>query len=161
MEEIVYKPIGLIHTPFNDLSTVPMQSVKARNIDGYIEIYPEYAEGLKDLEGFSHLIILFHMHKVKDFSLIVKPEISSKMRGVFSTRSPKRPNPIGLTVVKLIKIEGSIIRIRGVDMLDSTPLLDVKPYIPELDSIPRAKIGWLSNFNFLCFWFFCLRNANL
>jgi len=147
MREIIYKPIGLIRTPFKELSLVPMQSIKARNIDGYIEIYPEYAEGLKDLEGFSHLIILFHMHKVKDFSLIVKPEISSEMRGVFSTRSPKRPNPIGFTVVKLIKIESLIISIRGVDMLDSTPLIDIKPYIPESDSISKAKIGWLSNLN--------------
>lgn len=161
MEEIVYKPIGLIHTPFKDLFSVPMQSVKARNIDGYIEIYPEYAEGLKDLDGFSHLIILFHMHEVKGFSLIVKPEIGNELRGVFSTRSPKRPNPIGFTIVKLVKIENAVIKIRGVDMLDSIPLIDVKPYIPESDSIPRAKIGWLNNFNFLCFWFFCLRNANL
>jgi tRNA-Thr(GGU) m(6)t(6)A37 methyltransferase TsaA len=91
------------------------------------------------------------MHKVKDFSLIVKPEISSEMRGVFSTRSPKRPNPIGFTVVKLIKIESLIIRIRGVDMLDSTPLIDIKPYIPESDSISKAKIGWLSNLNLFCF----------
>jgi len=151
MREIIYKPIGLIRTPFKELSLVPMQSIKARNIDGYIEIYPEYAEGLRDLEGFSHIIILFHMHKVKDFSLIVKPEISSEMRGVFSTRSPKRPNPIGFTVVKLIKIESLIISIRGVDMLDSTPLIDIKPYIPESDSISKAKIGWLSNLNLFCF----------
>ena len=161
MREIIYKPIGLIRTPFKELSLVPMQSIKARNIDGYIEIYPEYAEGLKDLEGFSHLIILFHMHKVKDFSLIVKPEISSEMRGVFSTRSPKRPNPIGFTVVKLIKIESLTISIRGVDMLDSTPLIDIKPYIPESDSISKAKIGWLSNLNLFCFWFFCFWNTNL
>ena len=151
MREIIYKPIGLIRTPFKELSLVPMQSIKARNIDGYIEIYPEYAEGLKDLEGFSHLIILFFMYKVKDFSLIVKPEISSEMRGVFSTRSPKRPNPIGFTVVKLIKIESLTISIRGVDMLDSTPLIDIKPYIPESDSISKAKIGWLSNLNLFCF----------
>lgn len=151
MREIIYKPIGLIRTPFKELSLVPMQSIKARNIDGYIEIYPEYAEGLRDLEGFSHIIILFHMHKVKDFSLIIKPEISSGTRGVFSTRSPKRPNPIGFTVVKLIKIESSIIRIRGVDMLDSTPLIDIKPYIPKSDSVPKAKIGWLNNLNLLCF----------
>ena len=91
------------------------------------------------------------MHKVKDFSLIVKPEISSEMRGVFSTRSPKRPNPIGFTVVKLIKIESLTISIRGVDMLDSTPLIDIKPYIPESDSISKAKIGWLSSLNLFCF----------
>lgn len=147
MKEIIYKPIGLIHTPFKDISSAPKQSVKARNIHGYIEVFKDFLEGLKDLEGFSHLIILFHMHETKDFSLLVKPEFGDEIRGVFSTRSPRRPNPIGLTVVELIRIEGSTIHIRGVDMIDATPLIDIKPYIPESDCIPQAKIGWLANFN--------------
>lgn len=143
MKEINYKPIGVIHTPFIEPSTVPMQSVKAREIDGKIEIFKDYIEGIKDLNGFSHLIILFHMHKIKCFSLLVKPELDNEIRGVFSTRSPRRPNPIGFTVVKLIDIVDSVIIIKGVDMIDGTPLIDIKPYIPESDCIQNAKIGWL------------------
>jgi len=143
MNEIIYHSIGVIHAPFKEPHSAPMQVIKARDIDGYIEMFSDFLEGLKDLEGFSHIIILFHMHEVKDFSLLVKPELDNEFRGVFSTRSPRRPNPIGLTIAELVKIEGPVIHIKGVDVIDGTPLLDIKPYIPESDSISNAKIGWL------------------
>lgn len=143
MKDIIYHPIGIIHTPFKEPSSAPMQLSKAKDVEGRIEIFKEFLDGLKDLEGFSHIIILFHMHKIKDFSLLVKPELDNEIRGVFSTRSPRRPNPIGFSIASLVGIKGSTIHIKGVDMIDGTPLIDIKPYIPESDSLSNAEIGWL------------------
>ena len=144
MKKIVYEPIGIIHSPFKDIKGMPIQPTGAKGIAGTIEIYPEFAEGLKDLEGFSHIILIYHFHLSKGYSLKVKPFMDENLRGVFATRAPKRPNPIGISVVKLRKIEGNILNIEDVDIVDGTPMLDIKPYVPEFDVQEIEKIGWLS-----------------
>jgi len=142
---IEYKPIGIIHTPFKSLEGMPIQPAGAKGVEGTVEIFPEYENGLKDLEGFSHIILLYHFHQSKGFNLHVVPFMNSQLRGVFSTRAPKRPNPIGLSVVKLRKVKGLTLHIENVDILDGTPLLDIKPYVPEFDETTSVKTGWLEN----------------
>jgi tRNA-Thr(GGU) m(6)t(6)A37 methyltransferase TsaA len=141
---IIYRPIGAIHSPFKEPRDAPIQSACARDIEGTVEIFPEYSEGLADLEGFSHIILLYHFHLSKGHSLRVKPYLDSELRGVFATRAPARPNPIGMSIVRLVKVEGGKLHVRDVDILDGTPLLDIKPYVPEFDSRSTEKIGWLS-----------------
>lgn len=143
MKEIKYKPIGTIHSPFKKPEGIPIQSIAAKDIGGKVEIFPEYTEGLKDLEGFSHIILIYHFHLARKASLNVKPFMDEQIRGVFSTRSPSRPNPIGISIVRLVKIEGNILHIRDVDIVDGTPLLDIKPYVPEFDVRKVDSIGWL------------------
>ncbi len=143
MEEIRIKPIGVVHSPFKDPVGVPKDSTDGMNYRGTVEIFPEYKEGLKDLDGFSHIIILFYFHKSEYSHLIVKPFLDDTLRGVFSTRSPHRPNYIGLSLVELQKIEDNIIYIKGIDMIEGTPVLDIKPYIPEFESNEGIRIGWL------------------
>ena len=138
-----FSPIGVIRTPHVDPKGTPIQSVGAVDIEGLIELKQEYFEGLKDLDGFSHLILLYHFHRSKKYSLKVKPYLEDKMRGIFATRYPARPNPIGLSVVRLSRIEGNRIYVLDVDMLDETPLLDIKPFIPDVDNRENARIGWL------------------
>jgi tRNA-Thr(GGU) m(6)t(6)A37 methyltransferase TsaA len=144
MTEIKFKPIGLIHSPFNNTKGMPIQTAGAKGITGTIEIDKEYVEGLKDLEEFSHIILLYHFHLSNNYSLTVKPFMDESSHGVFSTRAPKRPNPIGISVVKLVKIEDNILFIEDVDIVDGTPLLDIKPYVPEFDVKKVDRIGWLS-----------------
>lgn len=144
MNEIVYTPIGVIHTPFTDTAGVPIQPRAAKGIKGSIEILPEYTEGLQDLAGFSHIILLYHLHLSKGYSLKVTPFLDNTLRGLFATRAPKRPNPIGLSVVKLITIKGSTLIIEEIDVVDGTPLLDIKPYVPEFDKQKTFRIGWLT-----------------
>jgi len=141
--DIVYRPIGVIHSPFKSKEGVPIQPAFAKGVEGYIEVFPEYVEGLKDLEGFSHIILIYHLHLSKGYNLLVKPFLDNVLRGVFATRAPRRPNPIGFSVVRLREIEGSILRILDVDIIDGTPLLDIKPYVPEFDCHSDAKAGWL------------------
>lgn len=143
MKKIVYKPIGIIHSPFKNIEGVPIQSIGAKGISGTVELFKEYCKGLKDLEGFSYIILIYHFHLSKDFSLIVKPFMDHKLHGVFSTRAPKRPNSIGFSIVKLLKIKKCILYIEDVDIVDGTPLLDIKPYIPKIDTRNEARIGWL------------------
>lgn len=143
MKEIIYKPIGIIHSPFKDVKGMPIQTTAAQGIAGTIEIEPEYAGGLKDIEGFSHIILIYHFHLSEGYSLEVKPFVDNHLRGVFATRAPRRPNPIGLSVVRLVKVEGSILHIEDVDIVDGTPLLDIKPYVPEFDVKEGERIGWL------------------
>jgi tRNA-Thr(GGU) m(6)t(6)A37 methyltransferase TsaA len=114
-----------------------------RGIEGKIEIFEQYVRGLKDLDGFSHIILLFHLHKSKGYSLEVVPYLDDKKRGLFATRAPRRPSPIGLSVVRLKRIEGNVIYIEDIDMLDGTPLLDIKPYVPAFDDPQDIRIGWL------------------
>ena len=127
MQEIVYKLIGIIHTPFKDKKGVPKKPTAGKNVKGRIKMGSEYVDGLKGVEGFSHVILVYHFHRSVGYSLHVKQFISNRSCGVFATRSPKRPNPIGISVVKLVKIKGGTIYIRNVDMMDGTPLLDIKP----------------------------------
>jgi tRNA-Thr(GGU) m(6)t(6)A37 methyltransferase TsaA len=141
--EIVYRPIGIIRSPFNEPRGTPIQSVAAQNIEGTIEVYPDYMEGLEDLEGFSHIILTYHFHLIKKFSLKVKPFLDSPSHGVFATRAPARPNPIGISTVRLIRIEKGKLHVQGMDIVDGTPLLDIKPYVPEFDQRQAEKIGWM------------------
>ena len=144
MTEIKFKPIGLIHSPFKNVKGMPIQTEGGKGIGGTIEINKEYTEGLRDLKEFSHIILLYHFHLSNNFSLTVKPFMDDSFHGVFSTRAPRRPNPIGISVVKLIKIEDNVLYIEDVDIVDGTPLLDIKPYVPEFDVKKVERIGWLS-----------------
>jgi tRNA-Thr(GGU) m(6)t(6)A37 methyltransferase TsaA len=141
--EISYRPIGIIHSPFANIEGMPIQPTGASGIRGTVEVFPEFAEGLKDLEGFSHIILLYHFHRVQEAKLVVTPFMDSQPRGVFATRAPNRPNPIGLSIVKLLSIEQNILHIENVDILDGTPLLDIKPYVPEFDQPRSDRVGWL------------------
>ncbi|MFV3012062.1 tRNA (N6-threonylcarbamoyladenosine(37)-N6)-methyltransferase TrmO [Clostridium botulinum] len=133
MDIIKLNPIGYIKSPFKNLEEIPPQSIYARDKKALIEIKEELVEGLKGLDKNSHIIILFYFNKSKDFNLITKTPWSDEKKGVFSTRSPRRPNPIGLSIVKLIGIDHNKIIIEGVDMLDGTPVLDIKPYSEKLN----------------------------
>jgi tRNA-Thr(GGU) m(6)t(6)A37 methyltransferase TsaA len=141
--EICYQAIGVVRSPFQDLVGMPIQPTAAKHIKGSVEVHAEYAEGLRDLDGFSHVILLYHMHEVREAKLIVIPFLDTEPRGVFSTRAPSRPNPIGLSVVRLLKIEQNVLHIENVDILDATPLLDIKPFVPELDQEHANRVGWL------------------
>ena len=143
MNEIRYKPIGIIRSPFKEPHGAPIQSSCARDIKGTVDIFPEYVEGLADLEGFSHIILIYHFHLSSVCSLKVKPYLDNQLRGLFSTRAPARPNPIGVSIVRLIKVEREKLYIQDVDIIDGTPLLDIKPYVPEFDMREKEKTGWL------------------
>jgi tRNA-Thr(GGU) m(6)t(6)A37 methyltransferase TsaA len=143
MQSITYIPIGVIKSPFRDIQGTPIQPCGARGVQGEIEIKEEFLAGLRDLEGFSHIILIYHFHLSRGFSLEVKPFLDDRMHGVFATRAPKRPNPIGISVVQLVKIDGKKLHIKDVDILDGTPLLDIKPFVPEFDNRETARIGWL------------------
>jgi len=144
MDEIVYKPIGVVHSPFEGPKDVPIQSAAAKGVKGHIEVDKEYTDGLKDLEGFSHMILIYHFHLAKPFSLLVKAFLDEKLHGLFSTRAPSRPNPVGISIVRLIKRENNVLHIQDVDIVDGTPLIDIKPYVPDFDHRNAEKIGWLT-----------------
>jgi len=140
---IEYRPIGVLRSPFEDVEGMPVQPSRAKGVRGTVEIYPEFAEGLNDLDGFSHVILLCHLHRAKPHRLRVVPFLDTEPRGLFATRAPSRPNPIGLSVVRLLGIEGNKLSVEGVDMLDGTPVLDIKPYVGEFDEPVEVRIGWL------------------
>jgi tRNA-Thr(GGU) m(6)t(6)A37 methyltransferase TsaA len=141
--KITYESIGKIRSPFKEPEGTPIQPTAEGTASGKIELIPEYQEGLKDLEGFSHLILLYHCHKAGKPSLMVKPFMEDKPHGLFSIRAPSRPNSIGLSIVRLEEVEDNILYIKDVDILDGTPLLDIKPYVPEFDKRENVKIGWM------------------
>jgi tRNA-Thr(GGU) m(6)t(6)A37 methyltransferase TsaA len=143
--EIIYRPIGILHTEFKDLAEMPIQPTSRASGPAAVEVFPEYVEGLKDLEGFSHLILIYHLHAVKEMRLTVTPFLDAVPRGVFATRAPTRPNPIGLSIVELLGIDGNRLRIGKADMLDGTPVLDIKPFVPDFDQPEHARIGWLES----------------
>jgi tRNA-Thr(GGU) m(6)t(6)A37 methyltransferase TsaA len=138
-----FSPIGIIHSPFAEPENMPIQPAAAAGVKGSIEVFKEFQDGLKDLDGFSHIILLYHFHRSHSFKLHVVPFLDSESRGLFATRAPRRPNPIGLSVVQLDKIEHGVLHIQNVDILDGTPLLDIKPYVPEFDAQVKVRIGWL------------------
>ena len=143
MDWIRYKPIGIIHSPFKNPIGTPIQPSAGKGVNGTIEIFPEYVDGLKDLEDFSHIILIYHFHLSKKPLLRVKPFMDDQEHGVFATRAPSRPNPIGISVVKLKGVNGNILYIQDIDIVDGTPLLDIKPYVPEFDSVEVERKGWL------------------
>jgi len=145
LRQITINPIGIIHTPFNNIKAMPIQPLAADGVKGHIELFPKYIEGLTDLAGFSHITILYHLHKINGYELKVKPFMDNKEHGIFSTKSPKRPNAIGLSTVKLLGIENNIIHIEMVDMLNGTPLIDIKPFFSKFDNRTNTKSGWLDN----------------
>jgi len=144
-EQIIINPVGIIHTPFEDISGMPIQPLAAKGIKGYIALFPEYLEGLIDLEGFSHITLLYHFHKIYGYHLKVQPFMDTEEHGIFATKSPKRPNAIGFSTVKLLGIENNIIHIEMVDMLNKTPLIDIKPFFSKFDNRTNTKSGWLDN----------------
>ena len=143
MEKVEFKPIGIIHTPFTKTEGMPIQPSGGRGIKGKVEINPEYREGLTDLEKFSHAVLIYHFHRSDGYKLKIKPFLDTEKRGLFATRAPRRPNPIGISVVKINKIEDGVIHIENIDILDGTPLLDIKPYIPDFENFEDIKTGWL------------------
>jgi len=142
---ITLEPIGIIYTPFKTKEGMPIQSNGAIGIKGQIIVKEEYIPGLSDLNGFSHIILIYYFHKSSGFELLVTPFLDDRKRGVFSTRAPKRPNSIGISVVRLLRIENNILHVENVDMLDETPLLDIKPYVPDFDIHKTEKNGWIEN----------------
>jgi tRNA-Thr(GGU) m(6)t(6)A37 methyltransferase TsaA len=141
--EINYQAIGYIQTPFMSVSDMPIQPCGANGAEGIIELNPDMESGLFDLEGFSHLILIYHFHLVKGYKLYVVPFMDDKPHGIFATRAPTRPNAVGISIVELLKIENNRIYISGVDMLNGTPLLDIKPFFTKYDNRLDAKAGWL------------------
>lgn len=143
--DIVFRAIGTIHTPFKDIAGMPVQPQGARGVAGTAVIEEAYREGLLDLEGFSHLYLIYHLHLCQGCSLQVKPFLDNRLHGIFACRSPRRPNAIGLSLVRLIGVEGSALHIEDVDMVDGTPLLDIKPHVPLFDAAMEARIGWFAD----------------
>lgn len=143
-KEIRYSPIGVIHSPHKDIKGMPIQPTGAKGIGGTVEVKKKYTDGLKDLGGFEYIMLIYHFHRSKVYSLEVKPFLDDSLRGVFATRAPKRPNAIGMSIVRLLKVEGNTLHIEDVDILDGTPLLDIKPYVPDFDVRRTNAIGWLS-----------------
>jgi tRNA-Thr(GGU) m(6)t(6)A37 methyltransferase TsaA len=139
---ITYKSIGTIHSEHKQANETPIQPVYAQECAGAVDVFPEFAEGLADLEGFSHIYLLYHLHRCKNVRLKVKPFLQDVERGVFATRAPCRPNGIGMSIVRLIRREGNTLHVQGLDVLDGTPLLDIKPYTPRFDCVRTERNGW-------------------
>jgi len=144
VKEIRFRPIGVIHTPFTHIAGMPIQPSGATGIRGTIRLDSRWVVGLKDLAGFSHIILVYHFHLSEGFHLRVKPFMDDHLRGVFATRAPRRPNPIGISVVKLLGVKGRTLQVENVDMVDGTPILDIKPYVPKFDAVQAPRTGWLS-----------------
>lgn len=143
--KIEFQSIGVINTPFTTLARMPIQPAGGAGVKATVEVFEEYLAGLKDLNGFSHIILLYHFHQSRGFKAHVVPYMDSKPRGVFATRAPRRPNPIGLSVVRLNRIEGGVLHVENVDILNGTPLVDIKPYVPEFDTQDDVRTGWLEH----------------
>ena len=142
---LTYRPIGVVHSPFTNPSDTPIQAAAARDAKGLLEIYPEFVKGLLDISGFSHLILLCHFHRVREARLIDTPFLDTRPHGIFATRAPARPNPIGISVVRLIDVQGGSLHVEDLDVLDETPLLDIKPFVPAFDHRDSVRIGWFTD----------------
>lgn len=143
---ITLEPIGVIRTPWTQLAQMPIQPAGAEGVRGWIEVWEPFHAGLKDLEGFSHIFLIYYFHRVSGYELQVIPFLDQQSRGIFATRAPKRPNRLGLSLVRLLAVgPGGRLEVEDVDMLDGTPLVDIKPYVPEFDTpVGSVRIGWLS-----------------
>lgn len=139
---LVYAPIGVIRSEHRDPEQTPIQPGYAGGCRGRVEVYPEFAEGLRDIEGFSHVYLIYHFHQAESPKLQVKPFLDDEERGIFATRAPCRPNAIGLSIVALTGRSGNVLEIDGVDILDGAPLLDIKPYTARFDNVPTTRNGW-------------------
>jgi len=144
-KEIIFSPIGFVRCAHTQVSTTPIQPVYAQECRARIEILPQYEEALDDLDGFSHIYVLYHFHKAGPATLKVVPFLDDAPRGVLATRSPRRPNPIGFSLVRLIRREGTVLFVEEEDMLDGTPVLDIKPYVPRFDYREHVRAGWQDN----------------
>jgi tRNA-Thr(GGU) m(6)t(6)A37 methyltransferase TsaA len=142
VKPITYEPIGVIHTPFKEQTGTPIQGIFAPDSRGEVEVFPKYIGGLKDIAGFSHLILIYHFHLAEGYSLSAKPFLDKVSKGIFAIRHFKRPNHIGLSVVRLYAVRGNILEIGEVDIVDGTPLLDIKPYVPDFDNRLNVRNGW-------------------
>ncbi|MBN1126818.1 MAG: tRNA (N6-threonylcarbamoyladenosine(37)-N6)-methyltransferase TrmO [Sedimentisphaerales bacterium] len=138
-------PIGIVHSPFHQAKGTPIQPAFAKGVMGSVEIFAEYRDGLKDLEGFERIWLLFWCDQARQPHLQIKPYLDEHLRGLFATRAPSRPNPVGMSCVKLLSIENGILQIEELDMLDGTPVLDIKPYVPKFDSFAVTRYGWLQD----------------
>lgn len=146
MENFHLRPLGVLRTPFRNAAEAPIQGALDPSALGQVEVFEEYAAGLRDVEGFSHLLLLYVFHRAGEEQLVVTPFLDDHARGVFATRHPRRPNHLGLTVVELVARRGNVLEVRGVDMLDGTPVVDIKPYVPAFDAGPAdARVGWLTD----------------
>jgi tRNA-Thr(GGU) m(6)t(6)A37 methyltransferase TsaA len=141
-ERFAFRPIGIIHSPHKELARIPIQPVFCDGIEGTVIVNAPYAAGLKGLEEFSHIFLFYYFHQSRRVRLQVKPYLSDEEYGIFATRAPHRPNRLGMSLVSLVKIENNILHVRDIDIMDSTPLLDIKPYIQRFDSIESVKSGW-------------------
>ena len=139
--DITLSAIGVIHSPFTEPTQAPIQASRSTAL-GSVEIFPQFVEGARDLEEFSHIFLLYLIDCPQGYSLKVKPFLDDQEHGIFATRYPCRPNPIGLSIVHLLRVKGNRLEVEGVDMLNDTPLLDIKPYIPEFDVRENAQVGW-------------------
>ena len=142
-KSITIKPIGIINTPYKEPKGIPIQGKFEKGVTGTIRLFPEYRAGLKDIEGFSHLILIYHFNRSKEERLMGKPFLEDVEHGIFAIRSPHRPNHIGFSIVKIKKVKGKTITFSEVDILDGTPLLDIKPYVKHFDSRGKVKNGWI------------------
>jgi tRNA-Thr(GGU) m(6)t(6)A37 methyltransferase TsaA len=143
--KIQFEQIGHVESPWKTLTGMPIQPSGARGVEGRIVLREEFAEGLFDIDGFSHLILLYHLHRVSRFKLLVTPFLDSTPRGIFATRAPLRPNPIGLSIVRLLSHKRAILHVQDVDILDGTPLIDIKPWVSDFDAVSNAHAGWYEN----------------
>jgi tRNA-Thr(GGU) m(6)t(6)A37 methyltransferase TsaA len=141
--QYTFKAIGNIRSPYHSKQGMPIQGTFKPEGEGTVEVFEPYAQGLQDLEGFSHLILIYVFHLSEGYELLCRPYMEERLHGVFSTRAPRRPNPVGFSVVKLLRREGSILHISEVDVINDTPLLDIKPYVPRFDERPGARVGWM------------------
>ncbi len=140
--DICFRPIGYFRTPFSSPVGMPIQPAGARGVRGQIDILEEFSEGLKDLDGFSHVFVVYHLHEVGGYKLLTTPFLDVVPHGIFATRSPARPNPIGLSVLKVISVDAGTIGLEDVDVLNGTPVLDIKPYVAEFDACNADRFGW-------------------
>jgi len=141
-DKFVFKPIGFIHSPHKEISKIPIQPVFCNDIEGTVILNTEYADGLKDLQGFSHIYLFYYFNHSQKTCLRLKPYLSNQEHGIFATRAPHRPNKLGMSLVRLVRVENNILHVRNLDILDGTPLLDIKPYIQRFDSRKTVKSGW-------------------
>ena len=144
MKNYTFSPVGIIRSPFATKEEAPIQGAFVPDTVGQVELFPEYASGLKDLEGFSHLFLLYRFDRAGEVELVRPTFLDDEPHGIFATRHPCRPNGIGMTVVRLLSREENILTVAGIDVLDGTPLLDIKPYVPRFDAHPHATSGWFT-----------------